>query len=183
MTVLYSILGLIVVIIVWAIYVRNTIVRLDALVKKTFSDIDIYLKQRFDLIPNLVSTIKGYTKHEEAVFTKVAALRAGYMNAKDINEKINLDKQMGEAIKGINIVVEKYPELKANENYLNLQEELKLIESKISYSRQFYNDTVTTFNAYILIFPRNIVANILGVKSAELFTIEAEQRENVKVEF
>ena len=127
-------------------------------VKNAWSQIDVQLQRRFDLIPNLVESVKGYMKHEEGVLTKVTELRTSWANATTVSEKAELDNQLSGALKTIMAVSENYPELKANQNFSELQEELRNTENKITYSRQFYNDSVTMYNTKLQVVPTNIIA-------------------------
>ena len=164
----------------------NTLVQLKQRVNNAWSQIDVQLQRRFDLIPNLVETVKGYMKHEENVLTKVAELRTSWANAKTVHEKSELNNELSGALKTIMAVSENYPELKANQNFSELQEELQNTENKISFSRQFYNDTVTKYNTKLEVVPSNIVAGIFSSKfqPAELFKVDSEDaRKNVKVDF
>ena len=153
-------------------------------VDNAWSQIDVQLQRRFDLIPNLVEAVKGYMKHEEGVLTKVTALRTSWANASTVGEKMELDNQLSGALKTIMAVSENYPELKANQNFSELQEELRNTENKISYSRQFYNDSVTMYNTKLQVFPTNIFANMFGFQAKELFRVDSDDaRKNVKVSF
>ena len=153
-------------------------------VKNAWSQIDVQLQRRFDLIPNLVDTVKGYMKHEEGVLTKVTELRTSWASATTVGEKAELDNQLSGALKTIMAVSENYPDLKANQNFGELQEELRNTENKLAYSRQFYNDTVTMYNTKLELFPTNIIANSFGFKSEELYKVDSEEaRQNVKVNF
>ena len=153
-------------------------------VKNAWSQIDVQLQRRFDLIPNLVDSVKGYMKHEEAVLTKVTELRTSWANATTVGEKAELDNQLSGALKTIMAVSENYPDLKANQNFSELQEELRNTENKISYSRQFYNDSVTMYNTKLEVFPTNIIAGMFGFKTEELFKTDSEEaRKNVRVDF
>jgi len=179
-----------VVLIVLAIIALLVIVAYNALVlargrvRNAWSQIDVQLQRRFDLIPNLVETVKGYMKHEEDVLTKVTELRTSWANATTVSEKADLTNQLSGALKTIMAVSENYPELKANQNFAELQEELTNTENKISYSRQFYNDTATNYNVKIETIPYNIIAALFGFKSEELFKVDSEEaRSNVKVQF
>ena len=177
-------LGIIAVLVIFVISMYNSLVRLRQKVKNSWSQIDVQLQRRFDLIPNLVETVKGYMSHENDVLTKVAELRTSWANAGTIAEKANLDNQLSGALKTIMAVSENYPELKANQNFSELQQELQNTENKISFSRQFYNDSVTMYNTKLEVFPSNIIANMFGFKSKELFAAESEEaRKNVKVDF
>ena len=153
-------------------------------VDNAWSQIDVQLQRRFDLIPNLVEAVKGYMKHEEGVLTKVTELRTSWANASTVGEKMELDNQLSGALKTIMAVSENYPELKANQNFSELQEELRNTENKISYSRQFYNDSVTMYNTKLQVFPTNIFANMFGFQAKELFRVDSDDaRKNVKVSF
>ena len=153
-------------------------------VDNAWSQIDVQLQRRFDLIPNLVEAVKGYMKHEEGVLTKVTELRTSWANASTVGEKMELDNQLSGALKTIMAVSENYPELKANQSFSELQEELRNTENKISYSRQFYNDSVTMYNTKLQVFPTNIFANMFGFQAKELFRVDSDDaRKNVKVSF
>ena len=180
---LWIILGIIVVLVLWFIGVYNSLVQLRNKVRNQFSQIDVQLKRRFDLIPNLVETVKGYAKHESETFEKVIAARSSYASATTDAEKIDAANQMTQAVRGLLAVAEAYPELKANTNFMSLQNDLKETEEKISYARQFYNDSVMVYNNKIQVIPSNIVASIAGFKAEKLFEAGEQERENVKVEF
>ena len=177
-------LGIIAVLVIFVISMYNSLVRLRQKVKNSWSQIDVQLQRRFDLIPNLVETVKGYMSHENDVLTKVAELRTSWANAGTIAEKANLDNQLSGALKTIMAVSENYPELKANQNFSELQQELQNTENKISFSRQFYNDSVTMYNTKLEVFPSNLIASMFGFKAEEFFQVESEEaRKNVKVDF
>ena len=175
---------IIAVLVILVISMYNSLVRLRQKVKNSWSQIDVQLQRRFDLIPNLVETVKGYMAHENDVLTKVAELRTSWANAGTVAEKANLDNQLSGALKTIMAVSESYPELKANQNFSELQQELQNTENKISFSRQFYNDSVTMYNTKLEVFPSNIIASMFGFKAEEFFKVESEEaRKNVKVDF
>ena len=156
----------------------NSLVKLRNKVKQAESGIDVYLNQRFDLIPNLVECVKGYSKHEKAIFEEIARLRADYMNKpKDFTSAENLNNKMNELI----AIAERYPDLKAGEQYLNLQKNLTKIESQLQAARRIYNNEVTKYNNKISIVPSNVIANIFGFKEAKLFEIEEYKRENINI--
>ena len=181
---LWIILGIVVVIIIALIGIYNSLVTLRLRVKNAWSQIDVQLQRRFDLIPNLVETVKGYMEHESAVLTRVSELRTSWSNAQTVDEKAKLDNQLSETLKTIMAVAENYPDLKANQNFTELQTELTNTENKISYSRQFYNDTVTRYNTKLETFPSNVVASMFNFKAEELFEVDNEEaRKNVKVDF
>lgn len=177
-------LGIIAVLVIAIIAIYNNLVRLRQKVKNSWSQIDVQLQRRFDLIPNLVETVKGYMKHEDEVLTRVAELRTSWANAGTISEKANLDNQLSGALKTIMAVSENYPDLKANQNFSELQQELQNTENKISFSRQFYNDSVTMYNTKLEVVPSNIIASMFNFKPEELFKTESDEaRKNVKVDF
>ena len=177
-------LGIIIVLIIAVISIYNNLVRLRQKVKNSWSQIDVQLQRRFDLIPNLVETVKGYMNHEDSVLTKVAELRTSWANAGTVAEKASLDNQLSGALKTIMAVSENYPDLKANQNFSELQQELQNTENKISFSRQFYNDSVTMYNTKLEVIPSNIIASMFNFKPEELFKVESEEaRKNVKVDF
>lgn len=169
-------------IIVIALY--NGLVTARQKVKNAWSQIDVQLQRRFDLIPNFVEAVKGYMTHEKDTLTKVTELRTSWAGASTVEEKAELNNQLSNTLKTIMAVSENYPDLKANQNFLDLQEELRNTENKISFSRQFYNDTVTMYNTKLEVFPSNIIANMFGFKSETLFAAESDEaRKNVKVDF
>ena len=175
---------IIVVLIIAVIAIYNNLVSLRQKVKNSWSQIDVQLQRRFDLIPNLVETVKTYMKHEDEVLTRVAELRTSWANAGTVAEKAKLDDQLSGALKTIMAVSENYPDLKANQNFSELQQELQNTENKISFSRQFYNDSVTMYNTKLEVVPSNIIASIFKFKPEELFKTESEEaRKNVKVDF
>ena len=176
----WIILAIVVVIIIAIIALYNSLVVLRQRVKNAWSQIDVQLQRRFDLIPNLVETVKGYMEHEADVLTKVTDLRSSWANAKTVDEKANLDNQLSESLKTIMAVAENYPDLKANQNFSELQTELTNTENKISYSRQFYNDTVTRYNIKLETFPSNVIASMFNFKSENLFEGEALLRNSAK---
>ena len=180
----WIILIIVVLILVFLINIYNNLVSLRQKVKNAWSQIEIQLQRRFDLIPNLVETVKGYMGHESNILTKVAELRTAWANAKTVAEKSNLDTQLSDTLKTIMAVSEAYPDLKANQNFSELSEELRNTENKISFSRQFYNDTVTMYNTKLQVFPSNIIAGMFNFKARDLFKAESDEaRRNVKVDF
>ena len=178
------VLGIIVVLAVIIIAMDNGLVTSRQKVKNAWSQIDVQLQRRFDLIPNFVETVKGYMQHEKDTLTKVTELRTSWANATTVDEKAELNNQLSGALKTIMAVSENYPDLKANQNFMELQEELRNTENKISFSRQFYNDTVTMYNTKLEVFPSNIIANMFAFKPETVFAAESEEaRKNVKVDF
>ena len=180
----WIILAIVILLVLMIISMYNNLVRLRQKVKNAWSQIDVQLQRRFDLIPNLVDTVKGYMKHEEGTLTKIAELRTSWANATSVSEKAELDNQLSGTLKTIMAVSESYPELKANQNFSELQEELQNTENKISFSRQFYNDSVTIYNTKLEVVPSNIIASMFHFEPAELFKVDSEEaRKNVKVDF
>jgi len=178
------ILAIVALIAIWVISVYNTLVKSRQKVKNSWSQIEVQLQRRFDLIPNLVECVKGYMGHESDVLEKVTALRTSWANANEASEKVKIDNELSGALKTIMAVSENYPDLKANQNFAELQANLKETENKISFSRQFYNDSVTMYNTKLEVFPSNIIGNIFGFKSEALFNVSTEEaRNNVKVDF
>ena len=181
---LWIILAIVVLLILFIISVYNNLVTLRQRVKNAFGQMDVQLQRRFDLIPNLVETVKGYMTHESDTLTKIAELRTAWAGAKTVDEKAKLDNELSSSLKTIMAVAESYPDLKANQNFSSLQNELTETEDKISYSRQFYNDTVTRYNTKLDLFPSNIVAGMFHFTAESLFEVDnAEARKNVKVDF
>lgn len=184
MTWLWILLAIIILLVIFIIASYNSLVTLKQRVKNAWSQIDVQLQRRFDLIPNLVESVKGYMEHEQDVLTKVTELRTSWASAQTVSEKAELDNQLSDALKTIMAVSENYPDLKANQNFSELQEELRNTENKISYSRQFYNDTVTRYNTKLELFPSNIIASMFHFTAETLFEAEStEARKNVKVDF
>ncbi len=183
-TALIVILVVVVLIVLWLIAVYNGLIRLKNRVKEAWSDIDVQLKRRHDLIPNLVETVKGYMKHEEGVLTKVTQARSQAMSAKGIDERGKAENMLSDTLKSLFAVAENYPDLKASQNFLQLQDEISDTENKIQAARRFYNGQVRDFNTKIEVFPTNLMAGMLGFKAWEFFAIEdKDERENVEVKF
>ena len=181
---IWIILGIVVVLIIAVIGMYNSLVQSKIKVDNAWSQIDVQLQRRFDLIPNFVETVKGYMTHEKETFEKIASLRTSWANANSVSEKAELDNQLSTTLKTIMAVSENYPELKANQNFSELSEELRNTENKISFSRQFYNDTVTMYNTKLQVFPSNIIAVMFNFKARDLFKAESDEaRRNVKVDF
>ena len=181
---LIIIIVLIVFIAIFVMSVYNGLISSRNQVENAWSKIDVELQRRFDLIPNLVETVKGYMTHEESVLTKVTELRSSWGNASSISEKAKLENELTSTLSAISIVAENYPDLKANANFMSLQEELSNTESKIAYSRESYNNVTTAYNTKLEIFPNNIIAGMFNFKSEELFKVDNEEaKQNVKVSF
>ncbi|MCQ2961021.1 MAG: LemA family protein [archaeon] len=174
---------LIIIILVAIVGIYNGLVTARNKVKNAWAQIDVQLNRRADLIPNLVETVKGYAGHEKSVFEDVTAARAGLMNANGVKEISEANNQLSSTLKTLFAVAENYPELKANENFKELQAQLAQTEDKIAYSRQFYNDTVLMYNNKCQTFPSNIFANLFGFNEADFFEAAGEARSVPKVEF
>ena len=182
--VIWIILAIIAVLVIAVIGMYNGLVESKIKVDNAWSQIDVQLQRRFDLIPNFVETVKGSMNHESETFEKIAQLRTSWANTQSVSEKAELDNQLSTALKTIMAVSENYPELKANQNFSELSEELRNTENKISFSRQFYNDSVTRYNTKLELFPSNLVAGMFNFQKKELFATESDEaRKNVKVDF
>ncbi len=181
---IYIVLGVIIILVLYFIGVFNSLVKLRNQVKNAWAQIDVQLKRRHDLIPNLIETVKGYMTHERETLQNVTNARAQAMGANTVGEKAAAESLLGGALGRLNIAVEAYPDLKANQNFLALQEELTSTENKISYSRQSYNDQVLFFNNKIQMFPSNIVAGMFNFTESEFFELEdVKEKEVPKVSF
>jgi LemA protein len=185
LVVLIIVLGLGGLVLVWLIGIYNGLVRLRNAVKNAWSQIDVQLKRRYDLIPNLVETVKGYAKHERETLEAVIQARQQAINITDnVLEKAKAENMLSQTLRSLFAVAESYPDLKANQNFLALQEELTSTENKISFARQYYNDSAMKYNNKTEMFPSNIVAGMFSFERADFFEVEAaEQREAPKVSF
>jgi LemA protein len=177
------ILGILVLGVLMVIVKYNQLVSLRNRIENAWSQIDVQLRRRYDLIPNLVETVKGYAAHEKEVFDKVSQARSAMMTAQGAQAQGEAQNQITQALKSLFAVAEAYPQLKANENFMMLQEELSGTESKIAYARQFYNDQVMTLNTMIQSFPTNMIAGMFGFRQHEYFPMEDVAREPIKVDF
>ena len=183
-TILYIIIGIIILIGLWLVGVFNSLIRLRHRTNEAWSDIDVQLKRRHNLIPNLVETVKGYAKHEKGLFEKVTEARAGAVNAKGVEAKGQAENVLTNTLKTLFAVAENYPDLKANANFLELQRELSDTENKVQAARRFYNGNVRDMNIRVKSFPSRIVAGMFNFKKRDFFEIEeAEERKVPKVEF
>ena len=186
MTPLYIIIGAVVVIGLWAVGMYNRFITLTNRVKEAWSDIDVQFKRRYDLIPNLVETVKGYAAHESGTLTKVTEMRTRAMNATSPADKADAENMLSGALKSLFAVSENYPNLKANENFLELQRELSDTENKIQAARRFYNSTVQDLNTGLQSFPNNIIGGAFGFVPRDFFQLDASDsaaKEPVKVSF
>ena len=186
-TTLWIVLGVIVFLVIYVIGMYNGLVKLKNRVEEAWSDIDVQLKRRYDLIPNLIETVKGYAKHESGTFEKVTKARTMAMQAQesgDAKAQGEAENMLSGTLKSIFALSENYPDLKANQNFIELQNELSDTENKIQASRRFYNGNVKDFNTKLEMFPTNMIAKQLGFKGRDFFEIEdAKEKENVKVSF
>jgi len=181
---LIIVLVIVAVVVIFFVGIYNSLITLRNRADNSWAQVDVQLRRRYDLIPNLVETVKGYATHEKETFQNVTEARSQAINAQTVKEQGDAENMLSGALKSLFAVAESYPDLKANQNFLMLQEELAGTEGKIAYARQFYNDTVMKFNTKQQVFPSNIVANMFNFQEKEYFEIEEpEAREPVKVEF
>lgn len=175
------------IIVLYVIAIYNVLVRGRIRIEEAWSDIDVQLKRRYDLIPNLMSAVKGYAKHEKNLFLDVTKARTAAMKAHssgNLAKSADAENMLSRALTGFMVQVENYPQLKANENFLDLQNELSDTENKIQASRRFYNTTVRDYNTKVEMFPSNLIADIFGFKERDFFDVtDVKERENVKVKF
>lgn len=185
---IFGIIALIVIVLIvlWAMSAYNGLVTLRNRVKNGWAQIDVQLKQRADLIPNLVETVKGYAAHESNVFTQVTQARAGVIQAAqsgDVQQRIQAENQLSRALVNLQAVAEAYPQLQANQNFMDLQGQLKGLEEKIAYARQFYNDVVQKYNTKIEVVPTNIIAGLFHFEQAAYFQVDEADRQAPQVKF
>ena len=179
---IYFVIGLILLIIVYFFLTYNSFVKLENKVNEAFATMDVYLKKRWDLIPNLVETVKGYAKHEKNTLERVITLRSGNYDDMDSSKKINTNEKLTNGIRKIMALAENYPDLKASENFRDLSKQLTKVEDEIAQSRKYYNAVVRVFNNKVGMFPSNIVASILGYQNKLMFEASSAERENVQVQ-
>jgi LemA protein len=180
---IWIILGAVVLFALFVIGIYNSLVTLKVKIQEAWSQIDVQLKRRTDLIPNLVETVKGYASHEKEVFEKVTQARSALMSANGPKEAGEADQMLGGALKNLFAVAESYPELKAQASFGELQKELADTEDKVAYSRQFYNSVVRQYNEKIAVVPNNIIAGFFKFEPQEFFEVQEAERENVEVKF
>lgn len=179
----FIIIGLIVVFGLYLVGAYNSFIVLKTRIQEALSGIDVQLKRRGDLIPNLVETVKGYTKHEKDVFENVTKARSSLMKAESLSEKAQANDMLSSALKSLFAIAEAYPQLRASENFQELQRQLEDTEDKVAYSRQFYNSNVLEYNSKVAIFPGNIIANMFTFKPFEFFEAETEAKKKIDVKF
>lgn len=181
---MYLILAIILVAVVFLVFLYNSLVALKNKVKEAWADIDTQLKRRYDLIPNIVETVKGYMGHEKGTLEKVTELRAKALGAQGLEQKAEAENMLSDTLKSLFAVAENYPDLKANQNFLDLQNTLKEVEEHLQLSRRYYNGTVRDYNTKLQVFPNNLIAKQFGFAESEFFeTKEEKQREAVQVSF
>lgn len=176
-------IGIAALLVIYLVATYNGLIVLKTRIQEALSGIDVQLKRRADLIPNLVETVKGYAKHEKNVFENVTKARSSLMSAGSLKEKADANNQLSATLKSLFAVAEAYPDLKANTNFQDLQRQLEDTEDKVAYSRQFYNSNVLDFNTRVQMFPTNIMASMLGFKIAEFFAATEDERKKVDVKF
>ena len=176
--VMYIVIGVAVVLLVLVLFTYNNLIQLRNKVKEAFSTMDVYLKKRYDLIPSLVDIVKGYAKHETDTLQEVTKMRVNAQKS-DLNAAINNEMKIGDALQSLLVIVEKYPDLKANTNFLDLQERLSKIEEEIAFSRRYYNGCVREFNDRCQMFPFNLIAGVFGFKALPMYQVESEQERKV----
>ena len=180
MKALLVILGVLVLLVLWAISKYNLLVKLKNTRENAFADIDVQLKQRHDLIPQLVATVKGYAAHEKETLDRVVSARAGAINAKSIDEKIVAENALSSALAGLRVTVEAYPDLKANQNFLQLQEEVSDIENKLASVRRYFNSATKELNTAVEMFPNNIIAGMFGFHKEMMFDLGTTERKTLE---
>ncbi len=181
--ILYVVIGIIVLIAIYAVSQYNSFVKLNNMVKEAFSTMDVYLKKRWDLVPNLVETVKGYMKHESEVLEKIVELRNSSYDKMSSSDKIDANKELSNGLSKLIAVAENYPELKASQNFSDLTRQLSQIEDEIAKSRKYYNGVVRNLNTKVEMFPSNIIASMFNFKTEKMFEADENERKNVKVEF
>lgn len=174
----YIVIGVLVVLAVLVLFTYNNLVQLRNKVKEAFSTMDVYLKKRYDLIPSLVEVVKGYAKHETDTLQEVTQMRVNAQKG-DLDTAIDSEIKIGDALKSIFLVVEKYPDLKANTNFLDLQERLSKMEEEIAFSRRYYNGSVREFNNKCQMFPFNLIAGVFGFKALPMYQVDSDKERQV----
>lgn len=178
---LYIVIAIVVVLLLLVFLTYNSLVKLNNRVEEAFSTMDVYLKKRWDLIPNIVETVKGYAKHEKETLEEVINLRNSSYDKMTTNDKVDVNNKISQGITKLMAIAEAYPELKANENFKDLSNQLTKVEDDIANARKYYNGTVRNFNDKVEMFPSNIVAGMLGYKTKNMFEASENERENIKV--
>lgn len=175
--------GVLLVLVIWVILAYNALVRMRIMVEEAFSTMDVYMKKRYDLIPNLVETVKGYAEHEKETLENVIAMRNRAAGAGSVEERLHAENALTETLKSLFALAEAYPDLKANVNFMDLQGQLRTLEDEIANSRRYYNGTVRQYNTRREVFPSSIIAGMFHFEKKPLYEIATEERQNVKVQF
>ena len=183
MTWLWIVLGIVVLLLIYVFATYNSLVGLRNRVEEAFSTMDVYLKKRWDLIPNIVETVKGYAKHEKDTLEEVVSLRNGAYDKMSTDDKVEVNNKLSQGITKLMAIAEAYPDLKANENFKDLSGQLAKVEEDIANARKYYNGAARIMNDKVAMFPSNIIANMFGFKKQKMFEADETERENVKVEF
>ena len=178
---LYILIGVVVVIVIYLLITYNILINLNNLVKEAFATMDVYLKKRWDLIPSIVETVKGYAAHEADTLENIIKLRNEVYDNMSLNEKINTNEQLAVGIPKLMMLVENYPDLKASQSFLDLSKQLVKTEDDIANSRKYYNAIVRNLNNIVEMFPSNLVAKLFNFKSLKMFEVSSDQRENIEV--
>lgn len=178
----YIIIGIVVILVIYVLITYNDLIKMRNIVKEAFSTMDVYLKKRWDLVPNLVEIVKGYTKYEKETLDEITSLRTNNYENMEMKNKININEKLTEGISKIMLISEKYPDLKASESFLELSRNLTKLEDEIANSRKYYNGSVRIYNNKIQMFPSNIVAKIFRFKQANMFEAKTEEKNNIKVD-
>ncbi len=179
---LYVVIGIVVLIAIYVLTQYNSFIKLNYRVKEAFSTMDVYLKKRWDLVPNLVEVVKGYIKHEKGVLEDIVKLRNSSYDKMSLSDKIDTNQQLSSGLSKIMAISENYPDLKASQNFSDLTHQLSTVESEIANSRKYYNAVVRNLNTKVEMFPSNIIAKIFGFKLSKMFEANEEERNNIKVE-
>ena len=180
---IYIVIILIVIIVLYTLITYNNFIKLKNMVKEAFSTMDVYLKKRWDLIPNIVETVKGYAKHEENTLKEIVELRNNSYDSMTDDEKVQTNQRISKDIGQIMLLAESYPDLKASTNFQDLSRELSKVEEDIANARKYYNGVIEMFNNKVEMFPSNIFAKLFGYKTKEMFETDERERENIKVQF
>ncbi|CCY46157.1 lemA family protein [Firmicutes bacterium CAG:822] len=180
---IYIVIAIVVIIVLYALITYNNFIKLKNTVKEAFATMDVYLKKRWDLIPNIVETVKGYAKHEENTLKEVVELRNSSYDSMSDDEKVKANQKISKDINKIMLLAESYPDLKASTNFQDLSRELSKVEEDIANSRKYYNGAIEMFNNKVEMFPSNIFAKLFGYKPKEMFETDEQERENIKVSF
>lgn len=179
---LYVVMGSVVLVLIYGLIIYNSLIKLNNTIKEAFATMDVYLKKRWDLIPNILETVKSYTKHEKATLENIVKLRDTVYDHLSPNDKIERNEKLTKDLAKLMMLVENYPDLKANEVFLDLSSQLIKVEDDLAYSRKYYNAVVKNFNNKVQMFPSNLFASIFGYKTKRMFEVESSERANVKVE-